>query len=425
MLDGGMPVAEEEIDRAARKPEGGSLRHVALDDALAHRTPRRVRAALVALTGIVLALALLPVWRSLAALRQAAPAPADQGVAVEVTSSITTGAVTLNGRRIGIHLPLLLYLRPGVNVIALDAPPFRTRTCRITAPAGAADDTCRGLGVQPPLKGDQRFYGTAEHQVVSAYVVTFLLGLTDLPTDLQMQALATVSASLSQRLATMVVAVRPGDHFATGLAATGVPIVGRTTAPLLATPIATLSRLAGVYICEADVCPYFDDSTFGDTASTTSDPNWTVWLGVTLGWRFTALSGAEVRQILFRAGLIGPIVAVTLAYHTGTGWYVPKSSALDDRLRGEVALGLCIDGADTFSTQESNTQQDVLLIGEGGGATLEGCSLTVRRFYGDQRSAETRVLWRFGALLAADPASRALFPVLPLASPQEVAAVGA
>src|SRR5258708_15360382 len=108
MFDGGIPVTEGEMDLAARAPDGGSVRRVELDDALAHRTPRRLRAALVALTAIVLVLALLPVWRSLAALRQAAPRLADQGIAVEVTSSVTTGAVTLNGRRIGIHLPLLL-----------------------------------------------------------------------------------------------------------------------------------------------------------------------------------------------------------------------------------------------------------------------------------------------------------------------------
>jgi hypothetical protein len=401
------------------------LRRVELEDALARRTPRRLRAALITATVLLLALALLPVWHSLAALRQAPTSRASLGVPVEVTSNVTTGAVTLNGRLVGIHLPILVYLRPGVNTIRLDAPPFHRQTCRITTPAGVASDTCRSLGWLPPLSSEQRLYSTADQQIVSAYVVAFLLGLTDLPTSQQTRVLAAIATALPQQLAATTATVPQGDHYTTALAPDGSPLVTRATETLTAAPIAEISRLAGAYSCAVEVCPYLDDSTLSDRASDTTDPNWTVLLGATLGWRFTDPSGAQVGQVLFRAGLVGPTLSVTLAYHAGAGWYAPRSAALADRLRAEVALGLCIDGAGVFSSLESSAQPRVMLIGEDSGETLEGCALSVQVLSGGSQQANLRVLGRFGALLAADPATRALLPDLPLASPQEVAAAGA
>jgi hypothetical protein len=204
-----------------------------------------------------------------------------------------------------------------------------------------------------------------------------------------------------------------------------MPLVGGSALALTATPIATPDHLAGAYSCQVEVCPFFDDTTFSDQASDTADPNWTVWLGVSLGWRFSAPSGAEVSRILFHAGLVGPTLSVTLAYHAGLGWYAPRSARITGRLRSEVAFGLCLDGAALLSSTPALAQAEAMIVAEESGGTLAGCSLKVRLLSGQQRSADLRVLWRFGALLAADPASHALLPGLPLASSEEVAAVGA
>ncbi len=298
------------------------------------------------------------------------------------------------------------------------------QTCRITAPTGAADDTCSGLGIVPPLKGDQRFYRVGQHTFVAAYVVAFSFRLTDLPTEQQAPALTALSDVLDQQLAAMSVAVPVGDHYARALAADGSPVVAVSDQVLTATPVVQLSRLAGAYGCAVTVCPYIAETTFSDGPIVTSEPEWTVWLGASLGWRFSDSTGAEVGNVLFRAGLVGPTLAMTLAFSATGGWHAPPSDALASELRGEVALDLCVDGANAFSTGASAAQQNVILIGEQGGASLEGCALTMRIVPDDPGRAAPSVICRFGALLATDAATAKLLPGLPLASPDEIATIG-
>jgi hypothetical protein len=229
---------------------------------------------------------------------------------------------------------------------------------------------------------------------------------------------------LDQQLNAMSVVVPAGDHYAKALAADGSPVVTVSAQALTATPVAQLSRLAGAYGCTVTVCPYIAETTFSDGPIVTSEPEWTVWLGASLGWRFSDPTGREAGNILFRAGLVGPTLAMTLAYTAEGGWHTPPSGALASELRGEVALDLCVDGASVFSTGASGAQQSVILIGEQGGASLEGCALTMRIVPDDPGRTTPSVICRFGALLATDAATAKLLPGLPLASPDEIAAIG-
>src|SRR5262245_6314772 len=123
--------------------ETTALRQVELDEALARHFSWRMRLLLVALTTLLFVGALAPTWRPHTDGPSLPGSP--QGVLVQVMSNVTSGAVYLDGSKVGTQLPVLLTLGPGKHVLQLDTPPFRRQVCRVTAPNGARDDTCHGL----------------------------------------------------------------------------------------------------------------------------------------------------------------------------------------------------------------------------------------------------------------------------------------
>src|SRR5262249_22884979 len=209
-----------------------------------------------------------------------------------------------------------------------------------------------------------------------------------------------------------------------GLDGAGSFVVQQAVQTLIAHPIATLSPLAGVQGCGAAACPLVGVSIFSDAPAETNELGWSVWMGVTLGWRFTTLAGIETGRVLLREGKIGPTVSATLAFDRDRGWSLSQTAyaAQDALIESEIAIGLCTDGESVFLSGEPR----VTAFLQNGYASLAGCAfrVTVAVPRGNTPTTSGTVIWRYGVLLAGDSAIHTALPTLALASMRERASVG-
>jgi hypothetical protein len=358
------------------------------------------------------------------------------GNALIVTSNVTFGTVTLNGKKLDGTVPLLVRLDRGESALTFSAPPFRDQTCRVTMlpqpdaktaqRVQAVGDGCSVGGQEPSL--------TLNGVVVSNGYLVFERAGADLPAD---QRNAAVNA-LWLKLANLpALQVPTGDYYATGTTSTGHIISARAAVPLKA----TLALAHDNSTQEGSSCGYLgcagqpilpDQGETGIPAGI-----WRTTESVAIGWRFTTQSGALVATAPLRGGVV---TQVGLTYSAMAGWAVAEGAPgpfMAD-LQMQLMSGSCQGGIAVLQAlaEKSSLAGQQLSYSQGAaggvlGTSTDGCAISAESQGNNPLTPNGgakqygRYVWRWGVLLAADALAHTFFPSLPIAPKGEIAAVGA
>ena len=350
--------------------------------------------------GILLAallVTLLTFWNVLTPRQLARTGAAIPGV-LSITSNVTYGTVTINGRQKTVPLPVQMTLRGSARLtITLDAPPFRPITCSVPpghqTPPGAFNP-CVLRGYSPP-----------NNRPVA--VLTILFSLDGLPLAMQQQAIALLSRAATFQEATTT----PGpSHVPTSIASDGTITSQLTTEPLQASAsIASipLTTLQGDPFCDERLC-YAAFS-----ASANRDHLWLVSVPMALRWQFTSAPGKVWSSVSY------PVMGgwqVYLTYAPATGWQAPSVLNAGSSAARQFSSLSCATGAALLQAQVAGGEWTIKVAHDAG---IQGCNLVSQQGHKDQDA----FVWRFGVLLAADAQAQNVLPALPLALPEERAAV--
>jgi hypothetical protein len=359
------------------------------------------------------------------------PTPGPENALI-VTSNFNSGTVTVNGKKVEGSFPLLVRLNPGENTIIFSAPPFRDQTCRVTllpqpdAQSGsrvrAVEEKC-GVSVQePPL--------TLNGVAVKNGALVFGMTGDDLPADVRNAAENALWAKLANSRTFQVPA---GDYYATGVDASGHIRSARAAVALLATLALARPTTAQAGFCLNLSCaghPILPDQ--GGVAPPSG--TWLIQDAVVVGWRFTTQGGALVAAS--PSQFAGDTVEAGLTYSASAGWSVGDSSlgpSITD-LQAQLLSGSCKSGFSALQMLigQSSLGGQNLTYGQSAppGSTTDGCAISVGGQNTNPLSPTSsskeygHYIWRWGVLLAADTQAHTLFPSLPIAPQNEIAAVG-
>jgi hypothetical protein len=265
------------------------------------------------------------------------------------------------------------------------------------------------------------------------------LDSSDLPTDRGHSASALVTQTIAAvQLHTEVPA---GQYYAMGFDTQGHVRARRATTALAAeVRFVTANPLSDSTCPETVLCPAPLDPRLSLPAG---QRIWSVVAGVTLFWRFTAPTGpaAPSGPAAAAGTVIEPpgwslVTGVQLLLADDAtaegGWRViapsyPATLQADNRLQpvaDQLTAGLCPVGSILVGELAQGQEGAWLFISSDQG--MAGCAIQLRS--GDPTATSATVqatfLWRFGVLLAVDGGAQTLAPWLPVAPPDEVAAVG-
>ncbi|MGH2516630.1 MAG: hypothetical protein ACRDHP_13330, partial [Ktedonobacterales bacterium] len=275
----------------AHTPDEAPIRsQIDLDAALSRRRPLRARLLVVALLVALVAAVVAPLWRALSS--RACPAGAVAGhTTALILSNVSTGSVILDGQRTAYRDALVLHLHPGINTIVFDAPPFRSRSCVLTWPAGSASDTCRGPDQSSPFYPHPAAIEVNGGLLRPDYIISFPLALPDLPAALRAQALGSVSQLLARDAATWPATVPTGEHYAASMNAQGVTTATIASVPLHATPTVAFDTAGTINGCADELCATTGGAGELGHPQTDGSLRWAVARPVFLGWRFASPTG--------------------------------------------------------------------------------------------------------------------------------------
>lgn len=381
-----------------------------LDDQHQRRMPRRRRlieagAIVVVLTAVVAGL----VYSVIAPSHAPHPGPHP----IVLLSNVSYGTILLNGQPLGGPPPLILPLRSGANDITLTAAPFRPHSCHEQWDGqGSFLGNCSALGDITSI--------TIDGKSVSPGLVLFIaLTGDDLPPNLYASARAIVSHWLAA--SPLTVSVPTGSYIAAGGHWPDAAEGARVMAPGQATATFTLYAEGDLSPrhrdCDAttDFCagPLFDAAPPRVPAGV-----WTMSLDAAFTWIFTSSSGLSRVSIVYA---LQPPVTLALTYDARNGWHMPQQlvpavgrASLADRL----AAATCGAGAYMLTAETQAIGDTVRTLANKG---IQGCAL---QLVSQPGGSDGTFVWRFGVLLAADAAARAVLPDIPQAPPAELAAVG-
>jgi hypothetical protein len=139
---------------------------------------------------------------------------------------------------------------------------------------------------------------------------------------------------------------------------------------------------------------------------------------VALRWRFTTASGQVVSDVTFPSSLMP--LNVSLSYQSSAGWRLAAPLASGSDESQQLSQLICDTGSQmlTMVQREAHSGSDwtVSVLRDQG---VAGCVLELT-----QNAADLgHFVWRFGALLAGDARAHGVLPMLPVASPVDLAAV--
>ncbi len=250
--------------------------------------------------------------------------------------------------------------------------------------------------------------GTYESITIKS--VSLLVRLTLLFTDLPADQGSQVASLITRRVARPMQTVVPrGEYIVTGNPSSSTILTSqRTTEPLTATA-SLVPYLTGIF-CSPNDCRRGFDPSFAP--SPPAGHIWSIFFPFGVGWRFTDASGATVSDAMFPEDPNYPDV-LFLAYEAQQGWHIMNGgTGSQDYQLQDLLCGVGMLRLRYLVGMSATVQKDQ----DRGG---EGCSFHLR----DVDGSITHFIWRFGVLLAADRAAQARVPSLPLAPPDEVAAV--
>lgn len=342
-------------------------------------------------------------------------------IPITLTSNVSFGTLTLNGKQLAGPPPRDIALRPGNNVITLTAPPFPTQTCVVQGPL--------------IVSGSQAIFGSTSTCQISSegdaggipthvYVALMLSG-DALSPDLRESAQALVTRTLG--IASPLTATVPiGDYYAAGMNGQGVPNARQAAVPLTATFTETLMDSTAIASATAAYpFPYECSSALCAGGYDPSQPLpshvWLVNVQTMFRWYFTTPSGLLAGSLVLPAP---ELRTLALIYTPDAGWQAAEPwPPTSDPNQG--SSDLCQAGMNVLG-QAMSTQGGL----QGGIETdqanptadgVRGCSFHII----NQGNTIGTFIWRFGVLLAVDDKAHALLPSVPIAPPQEITAVGA
>jgi hypothetical protein len=350
--------------------------------------------------------------------------------AVLVQSNVTYGTITLNGHKQAVSPPLVAALQGQTYDLTLTAPPFRPISCHVISPpppsAGA-----------PPAFTQQghcsvlRYGATTKPGIISLHGVfadpTLVIGVdataADLPPDQQDQVTSLLTQTLTTQPST---SVPPGEFIATGVAPDGTITSTRASESLEATAFlapstAFLPRFSfcGTLICPRELSPYL----YSSFAAFPTNSLWAVQVPIGLRWQFHDAAGHVVSEVSFPPG---SGITLFLSYNTQPGWQVAQHDFVpgSDAPAAQLTTTLCSEGMLYQYLEPKQPAKSFLSILHDQG--MAGCEFILQQNVPNQSQNVDlgHLVWRFGVLLAADDQAHALYPDLPIASPEAIAAVG-
>jgi hypothetical protein len=382
---------------------------------------RRAARAGVVLAVVVVAVGLLlrAIWPAPQGTTAVLPTPTPP--AVVITSNVTFGTLTVNGRTLT-GAPLLLVTRlfhVGTNVVTLAAPPFHARTCHVLFPP-ASDQLPpeQEPGCVSGVYGGGRPIVVQGVRVVPDAYLDLELSAADLPPDLAAQAVGVVTQALAA--VPLHTVVPTGQYYATGIDSHEHIAARRAATPLQAAVLFSMPQPGIISSC--GVPPLCGAALDPQIPLPAGQRIWSVDADLTASWRYTAPSGRVTVAPGFPS--FGS-VQVFLAYNGANavpGWSVVTPVLLPP-LADQLTAGLCQVGAtlvDGLGQAAQNPNSSSIRVPDNRG--VAGCAIQVV-----QGSTGSTVLgtflWRFGVLLAVDQGAHMLAPWLPIAPPAEIAAV--
>lgn len=400
--------------------DGGEQRRSAPRAALSGRPRRRGLEALAVLGALALAVVIvLSTIHSTTPQASVAPTATPEPEQVALTSDVSFGTFTLNGKRLKGTPPLLVTLRNGRNTITLNTPPFNPATCTLDWPGKQATGNNCSSG-----SGGQLIIGD---QVVTPSLIIFVtFGTADLPEDLALTAQGAIAAALDG--AALHTTVPSGDYFAVREDASGLPVAQRASAPMRADLTFLPPDGQGPQQCPpTGLCGV----PFGGGPGSSPPQNaWSVDAEVRLQWTFTAPGTAPLVAAPVDTSI--PI-QVWLSYDGAGGWQVVSPDANfapAPTLADQLDQDLCYGGANLLQSAVTPTEQQFGIGTSGPNGTgdqgVDGCDIQLLPNNSSGNGPPQtlgNVIWRFGALLAVDAGAHKLLPELPLAPADEVRAV--
>lgn len=395
-------------------------------------TPRRrAMAVVLAVAAAALALVLVlgapdqgvPLLQALFATRTpTAPlAPGDDQVILE--NSVPWGVLRLDGRQIdmptadpslGIPYPILQLSR-GSHTIDYSAGPFPPRHCVVSVPA-AVSDTCGG-------RANMVIQGFPAHSV----------DLRATPTNLPPDQYAALTAAVDAALTFPAGELAPGDHYARqngDVAAATQALQAR----LLASLNSEQNGIGGAIINGQDCSALC--SLVGPGEPTAAGPAaWALMANVEASWQFIDGAGHVVDTAPVVGGdaaSLSPPLLVGVSISWNGSW-----SATLPAPQPEFGFdGLCGAGVDLLRLMVGSVASNDVGLGFNstqGHSFLDGCLLTAQQSPGEPTGPSTpaetlhlgSVLYRYGALIAADSDAHQTWRQLPLPSPRERAIIAA
>jgi hypothetical protein len=393
---------ENIIETAPRSDERLSL--IELESLLSRPPSWRKRLLYSGLVIAALAIALATFWN---ALLPKSPMPADQLLTGVLLSDLTYGTVIVNGQKQSAPPPLRIQLHQhATNIITLNTPPFAPLTCKITFPYTYGDPSHCLLNTDQLIAPDGPSIAVNNGTVHPTFFVSMGFTWYDLTKDQQNQMLSAVNQTLNTP---QQITAPAGSYYAVSGFSDPAGITGqRASTPLDATASlilrATSTSLCGAVPCSDPISP-------GQSASL-SGHVWVISFDVEMRWQFMDASGTTVGDAFYH--LPAGSMQIVLSYERPTGWVVATQdmpNLSQDLLQNQLCpIGVALLPANTDGTQNIQTVHD---------RGIEGCELQAQTSQGKQGL----FLWRFGVLLAADDGAQAMQPALPIAPPEEIAAV--
>ncbi|MEO7000717.1 MAG: hypothetical protein ABI274_02880 [Ktedonobacterales bacterium] len=343
-----------------------------------------------------------------------------------ITSNVSYGMLTLNGKSLSGPPPFVVTLPPGYDTITLTAAPFQPVSCKV-------------LSQYEPVIIDngQASENSASCAIGGSYTASSLYTLYISLTgdDLPANQLAQARAALAQALARMPVytaTVPIGQYFATGTDRHGLPTGQRAAEPLRATlsivppPAAaqTANPIANPYDCPSHICSALTLLGPASSSQGSQSRRWRVTASVALHWRFTNGVDRVVGETTEDA--VGPL-DFTLTFDPQSGWRVsawpasaPASAVgsiahvLDPCALGDnfVTFGQSIQWIATTSSAPTPAIHGI----------MQGCAFQTNA---NGSATGAHYLYRFGVVLAVDAAAHTELPSLLMAPHDEIAAVAA
>ncbi len=370
---------------------------------------RRKRAGQISLALVAAVVVLVTFWQ-VAFPARPAPKPLPPPLLL-ITSNVNYGLLTINGQRQQVKLPFLFQAQNIAYTITLEPAPLRARSCRFSFTNG-------GLNAAP---GDSCFIGQASYQLPNGTPApagrSFALEIDFTADDLPPGHADQIAALLSEQSVTaQTIAAPAGSYYATGITPDGVVSSQRAATDLQGTAIRAPDLDSAQRSCGQRICSTSMD---WSTLSQLSGQVWAISLPEALRWQFATLSGNIVSDVSY------PTVDVSqvfLTYTAATGWRV-EPEAITPTLTPPDQVGNlnCVTGTTLaqqliyhlypqliFSLETQHYQQ------------VAGCEMVPRDSSG---TAHGKLIWRFGVLLAGDESAQAMLPDLPLAPPEEIAAL--